>query len=350
MSPDLRCFVLLKAREDQVLRLILKDYGIEEISKKIDSSIPVVKKSRRILFEKFRARTVIHLIVIAILERKYFDVLIDQNSPNKKMHFDRAELEIAFLVLQGRMNDEISALTGLSIKSVEYKRLKLRQKLNANGHADFVRKCLQYGLLVMSPLKYCFKSTFVDNVKIKTNYVATNAIMTEQNYDNINDTGFLYLDYLNRFFYVYHTQEDCLRKTTAMIIALCLSDFNAEYIKRAYYSRKCLSNSLIGSMIDSVKEYDTKLFVKEEIDKGNVKINTIKNAPWPENYSLGQRFILQQSLEGGVSDKTLIRLRMSRKAFNQNVKRVRKMWGSPTDIGVLMTFLHLDYLSNDILK
>ncbi|MCR9170847.1 MAG: LuxR C-terminal-related transcriptional regulator [bacterium] len=348
MSPDLRCFAKMTVKEEKIALLILKDYSNKQIANITNSSIPTVKAARRSLIEKYRASSLIHLVVLICLEKKYYDILMLNSKPQKRQ-FDHRELEVTFLLLRGRLNDEIATDLNMTVKSVEYQRQKFRQNLNIAGTADFVRKCIQYGILVIMPVYFRMRSVQFDNVRVKTYPLLKHSVDTKIDLDNLNTAGFIYFDYLNRFTYNFLTQEDSLRKIGACLTALRISDIPNRIIEEFFYSQQAISSSVLNSMSKVLCENDPLFLVRKEIDQGRLKLNINNNSIWPASYSLGQRYVFLEDLKGGPTDITLGRLNISKKDFERNVTLTRRIWGSHSNMGVLLTFLHLNYLNTSFL-
>lgn len=341
MSPELRCFVILNKNEDAVLREILKGKSSKEVARKTLLSISNIKTIRRSLLSKFKANSTIHLIVLAILETKYFDILIS-NYSLRKGFFSKQDLELVYLLLQGYGNDEIASKLNTSTRSIQYKRLKFRQSLLISDNANFVKKCIEFGILLVIPRNFLFQLKKIKSVQITT-LLPHEYLNNPFDLDLLNPSGFIYFDSLNRFQYTFFNKEDGVRLVEAALKALTFSNVSRSFIEKSIVSSISVSSALILAMHKLLNEKSPNELMHKELENGRLKINIIQDTSWPETYSKGQPYLVRLSITKSSETKESEFIDLTIAELNRNLVLMSKIWSSESTMGVLITFLHLDY-------
>lgn len=344
MSPDLRCFAKTTKREERVLLLILRDYSIEQIARITNSTTTTIKTVRRSLLRRYKAKNLIHLVVVTSLESKYYDVLVQSNQIKQK-NFEQEELKLASMLLQGKQNEEIAGLLKTSVKSVEYKRAKFKRKLGIEGAADFVRKCIEYRILILTPIEYSLRKIKIGDSRVRTHSILPSSLTLKLDIDTFNPTGFIYFDYLNRFCYNGFVEDASFQKSVDLFLtALFLTDFPSTMVGNNFYSKNTIAPLFLRSMYDVLfSKKPLELVEKEVNSKRMILFNDFKPV-WPITYSFGQRFLILKSLSQRPLNVLANELNLTENELQKNIEQIHQIWGSQSSLGVLVTFLHLNYL------
>ncbi|GAB5419152.1 MAG: hypothetical protein Crog4KO_06600 [Crocinitomicaceae bacterium] len=344
MSPELRCYVKLTREEKMVLKLLIQGYSSKKITSKANITLSSVKSIRIKLLSKFKAKSTIHMIVLATLDLKYYN-LLTQNVRRSQAKFSDLELRIIFLILQGYTNDETASKLDLSSKLIKSKRSNLRKKLSIKSPSDYVLRCIQFGLLMVVPRKFNLLSTHIKNNDIKL-LPSPNYLEEELDIDELNDNGFIYFDTLNRFNYIFRSEEDGLRKVEAVLKALNFSDLSQDFVFNSFKATQSASKEMIKVMYQILQETNPKQLIKEEINVGSLEINVLPDSQWPEIYSKGQPYLVRLSLMETSDRRRTEFINLSLDQLNLKTSLIAQIWSSESTTGVLMTFLHLNFFKS----
>jgi DNA-binding NarL/FixJ family response regulator len=90
-----------------------------------------------------------HHYVSPLVTRSAVEVLISSSKAGGKFgdHLTPRQREVLQLVAEGRSRKEISGLLNISVKTVEFHKGQLRQKLNLQTVADFTRYAIEHGII-----------------------------------------------------------------------------------------------------------------------------------------------------------------------------------------------------------
>jgi len=90
-----------------------------------------------------------HHYVSPLVTRNALEVLIKSSQPQGKFAqtLTPRQREVLQLVAEGRSRKEIAAILGISVKTVEYHKAAIGQKLNLRSVADFTRYAIEHGVV-----------------------------------------------------------------------------------------------------------------------------------------------------------------------------------------------------------
>lgn len=196
MLPQ-RTTVKLTRVEDRVLKCVLQGYSSKEASPILNMPKNTVNSIRKTIFHKLVARSVLHVIVLAILEYKYYEII----NPEKGEHhitddLTAKEIEVAKLLLQGYLNKEVASMLTIGIRTVEFHRENFKNKTQSQNYPDFVRACLQNGLLKLVPVK-----ARQPTLERKDDSNGFESFHKPRNFTLQSPQGFVYVDHRNRFMF-----------------------------------------------------------------------------------------------------------------------------------------------------
>mmetsp|Transcript_33202 Transcript_33202/g.43718 ORF Transcript_33202/g.43718 Transcript_33202/m.43718 type:complete len:346 (-) Transcript_33202:18-1055(-) len=198
MSLTKRSKVVLNSREHNVLVDLLKGMDVDTSQENLGISRTSLVHTRRRLREKFSAHSVIHLMVLAILEKKYYEIMSEGQSMYSE-ELNEREVYMAQQVLLGIRNKEIAELSYLSVRTIEDYRDSFNKKCGVKNSREFVKACLDNGILKLIPFQYR-RSTFKDEGRtFKTFDQSLDCFYVAHEQKHVNQFGFVYFDYQNRF-------------------------------------------------------------------------------------------------------------------------------------------------------
>lgn len=194
-----RARINLSERQTQVLLDILSGMDTSEIAanRRITKSNVSHVKSR--LKQIFRAKSTVHLMVLAILDWQFYKVLVDDSKNHVSSEINEKEVEIVKHVLNGRINKEISEPTNITLRSIEFHRYEFNKKCNVSSNKDLINACLQNGILKILPFEFLPSKDEESGSRTKSSTQACKFFHFDK-YSNVtNEFGFIYFDYQNRF-------------------------------------------------------------------------------------------------------------------------------------------------------
>ncbi|MCR9171557.1 MAG: LuxR C-terminal-related transcriptional regulator [bacterium] len=192
MSLTKRSTLVLSQREHNVLIDLLKGLDVDESTEHLGISRTSVVHARRRLQRKFGAKSAAHMVVLAILEKKYFDVL-NERLDRYNDELNAREVYIAQQILLGVRNKRIAEMSFLSVRTIEDYRESFYTKCRVNNICDFVKACLDNGILKMVPFE------FEVSMEGGTFDTSTSRFQLMEKHGYTNPYGFVYFDYQNRF-------------------------------------------------------------------------------------------------------------------------------------------------------
>jgi DNA-binding NarL/FixJ family response regulator len=91
-----------------------------------------------------------HHYVSPLVTRNALELLISSSKPAGKFSdaLTPRQREVLQLVAEGRSRKEISGILNISVKTVEFHKRQLMQKLNLQSVADFTRYAIEQGLII----------------------------------------------------------------------------------------------------------------------------------------------------------------------------------------------------------
>jgi DNA-binding NarL/FixJ family response regulator len=90
-----------------------------------------------------------HHYVSPLVTRNALELLVSSSNPGDKFSHPLTprQREVLQLVAEGRSRKEISGILNISVKTVEFHKGQLRQKLNLQTAADFTRYAIAHGII-----------------------------------------------------------------------------------------------------------------------------------------------------------------------------------------------------------
>lgn len=338
MNSNLRSNIILTKTEEYVLKSIVQGRTTIDIVQALKSSRGVINSVRASLKEKFGAKSDIHLIVLAILEKKYFLLLGDINYSPRELE-DR-ERDTLILSLKGYTNPEIANEFGISRRTI----VNVKTKLAIAGKPGLVKRAIELGILIIFPVIYRMETIEVFGQETRVYKLNRRRVTQRLKFSNINHTGFIYVDYLNRFTF---TQTSIFRSNELYMASLVTS------VKLSGYDDLVIQN-LIDSETESVQDALNRVnaninfiplneYLRCCILFKNIEINS-RPAHYPSAFILGQRLILKYLAEGLTDEEVMRRTKMSKSVFKEQLKILKIVWSSNSILSIYVTFLHLNYL------
>lgn len=344
MAPNLRSLLSISLSEKQrtILEHIVQGHSTTEINLQTGFTESSIKAIRRNLLELFNANSNIHLITLAILEADFFKIL--GRIRFKRIDIDSDTLDVVLLTLQGYKNREIIEALQFPKRKVEYLKAKYRKTLGIERDSDFVKKSIEAGLLVVFPVHYHFKDLEMFSTANKKYKIESDNVKIVWKSQDLNSTGFVYIDYLNRFCFLYRaTFRDPKQMDHEFVLAMMLSDFDERAIQRNFISEfesVQVDLELFGSFFRK-KRMDRMLFNLTSSEK--LKLNILP-APSPSFFTKGQIILVGYLVRGYTEEQILKAMKLHQETFKDQLDILFLHWNSHSLLGVYLTFLHLDYL------
>lgn len=183
--------------EDRVLKCVLQGYSSKEASLILEIPKNTLNSIRKNIFHKLGAKSPLHLVVLAILEYKYYKVINPEKSEQHKTdNLTAKEVEVAKLLLQGYLNKEVASILDIGIRTVEFHRENFKNKTQSHNYPDFVRACLQNGFLKLIPVKA--RKATIEGKGEPNNLESFHA---PRNFSLQSSHGWVYVDHRNRFIF-----------------------------------------------------------------------------------------------------------------------------------------------------
>ena len=90
-----------------------------------------------------------HHYVSPLVTRNALELLVSSSKPGDRFSYTLTprQREVLQLVAEGRSRKEISGILNISVKTVEFHKGQLRQKLNLQTVADFTRYAIEHGII-----------------------------------------------------------------------------------------------------------------------------------------------------------------------------------------------------------
>lgn len=194
MLPQ-RATIKLTRDEDRVLKCVLHGHSSKETSDILELPKNKVNSIRKSIFHKLGAKSVTHLVILAILEYKYYKIINPESSEKHRSNqLTSKEIEVAKLLLQGCLNKEVGDILSIGIRTVEFHRENFKRKTNSHNYPEFVSACLQNGLLKLIPIK----SRTGKNDQ-NDNSILYDSLHIPKNFTKQLEQGWVYIDNRNRF-------------------------------------------------------------------------------------------------------------------------------------------------------
>ncbi|GAB5417598.1 MAG: hypothetical protein Crog4KO_25830 [Crocinitomicaceae bacterium] len=196
--PD-RAKVLLSDRQEEVLCDLLSGYDIAQIAEVRGLTKSNVSHIKSRLKKTFNAKSTVHLMILAILERKYYQIITENSKDHRTDSISEKEVEILRYVLDGWLSKEIAEPTNLNVRTIEFHRYEFNKKCNVSNNKDFINACLQNGILKIIPFEFQISKTSIDGLVIDEISMAFENFHIDRSTKTINEHGFIYFDFQNRF-------------------------------------------------------------------------------------------------------------------------------------------------------
>ncbi|MCR9171935.1 MAG: LuxR C-terminal-related transcriptional regulator [bacterium] len=192
-----RARVSLSDRQTQVLVDILSGMDIAEIAihRKMTKSNVSHVKSR--LKQIFKAKSTIHLMVLAILEWRFYELVVNNAKNHVSSEISEKEVEIIKHVLNGSINKEIAEPTNITLRTIEFHRYEFNKKCKVSSNKDLINACLQNGILKVLPFEFYLSRSYENSI---LSFSRAYKYYHFDEYSGVtNEFGFIYFDYQNRF-------------------------------------------------------------------------------------------------------------------------------------------------------
>jgi len=343
MNSDLRTHIELNRRETIVLKYLFQGLTSKQISKKTKIAIHFVNAARQLLLKKFQARTTIHLIAIASTDHANF-LMLDVKVSRPYSEIDATMTSIILLILQGFQHKEISNQLNLSVREVEYRRSKFVRVAAIQNPADFVKKCFEHGLFVTTP--FCYHPSFKNVYGVRTKILSLEASNFPKcfNYSQLNHTGFLYLDFQNRFQYEFNSSLNTTDSIRILVKLMHISDV----------PRSAVATFVGLSTINWEHEFNYDPFnnavmrlegLKHLVNSPHFRWN-IQIAQSHTIQTMVQLVIIEYLVQKNTEDEVLKLLNISQSEFRQHIQKALESWHCKSLIGLLVTFVHLNFFAS----
>ena len=194
-----RSKIKLTEREHNVLVDLLNGLEMSEISNNRHLTKSNVNHTVTSLKRKFTAHSTIHLLVLSIMEKKYYDILTTNTSDHRSVKITEREVDVVKHVLQGRFTKEIAKLLGLSVRTIEGHRYEFSHKSSTKTSRDFINACLQNGILKLIPFEFEFIKSKLNSREIIELSRSACRFYPDELSAVTNEYGFIYFDFQNRF-------------------------------------------------------------------------------------------------------------------------------------------------------
>jgi len=338
----MRSKINLTEQEGKVLELIIRKKTSVQISQLTSIPLGTINGYRRRLKNKFGAKSNVHLIVLAILEHRFYKLLGVSNY--KKLNLNSHDRNILFLFLKGLTGQEIASELQISERAVEYARQKFMLDTQNKGDVGFVRACIECGLLVVLPVRFHFKEFFMLGEYFNVYKLRKSDARIRIQSNTINPTGFLYLDFENRFWFECTGDYKKERKIVDSITtSLFLSGLSKKYILDLLQSKTVP----IGEIVESVSHDVDLISHKEFVDfyKTRKQLKPVINPATVSNVLTAGQVVLIDLIGKGVPEREIYeRMRSKKKYVDEHIKIILEMWSAKTILGVYMTFIHLNFI------
>ncbi|XOV68619.1 MAG: helix-turn-helix transcriptional regulator [Fluviicola sp.] len=338
----MRSKVELTEEEGKVLELIIRQKTSQQISTLTNIPLGTINGYRRRLRNKFGAKSNVHLIVLAVLEHRFYK-LIGANK-FKRQKITNRDRNILFLFLKGLSGQEIAAELRISERAVEYARQKFMLDNQNQGDVGFVKACIECGVLVILPVRFHFKEYFMLGEYINVYKLRKSDVRITIETNTINSTGFLYLDFENRFWFECTGDYKKEKKIVdSVATSLFLSGLSEKYIVDLLKSETVNIEESVENVRHDVDLISHEEFV--EFYKTREQFKPIIDPAIVSNVLTAGQVILVELIAKRVPEREIYERMKSRKKYvDEHIKIILEMWSSMTILGVYTTFIHLNFL------
>lgn len=247
MSLTDRARVHLSERDEMILLGLLQGWSIKKVSKRLVITESTVLNEQKKLQIVFGAKTTIHLLVLAILERKYYDQLWFSGTNHVSDDLSEREVKVAVYLLQGYINKEIADMMNVSVRTVEFHRKNFYAKCHVGSYKDFILACIYNGILKITPFEYRMAYQTSGERSLRTFKRSKAEFHVDFWFFTKHHHGFIYFDYQNRFTWCVESGLRNNSNTDAdlLFLATDLSEVRHSHLKRG--NKKLHLNHLLSS-------------------------------------------------------------------------------------------------------
>ncbi len=338
----MRSRIELTEKEDKVLGLIVQKKTTLQISKITQIPSGTINGYRRKIKEKFGAKSNLHLIVLAILQYRFYKLLGEIEF--KKYQITERETKVLFHFLKGFSSQEIAASFRVSVRSVEYTRQKFLLDTRSHGDAGFVKSCLEIGLLTLLPVRFNFKEYFILGKNINIYKLKKADVKIPIYTKQMNPSGFVYLDFENRFVFECIGDYKNERKVAESIsTALFLSGFSEENVGSQLSSTTVPIEEIVKSVAMNIDLTSHEEFVNFYKKRGQL-VPILDHEAISNVLTAGQIILVDLIAKGKSQAEIYKQMRSNNEYIDEHINLILEMWNSTTILGVYITFIHLNFI------